>query len=369
MAFQDEFFGGARPEQQYYNPRVTRNLNYLGRQFQDDDAALRAILDRFSTSSANALARYRQAGDQAGLDYDALFQANRGYDPLETYDRIRAGNLAALRDFSGELENRGSRQDKLALAALGMGGRPDSSYATALRADRVSSNIAPVLGNIMSSLGSDTATIGNQRAQNLSQNLDLIGLRTQAPLTGYGMELDPLNALLALRGSQTGLLGQQAGVARDNSAGWYQKPGIVDYWDRAMQSASRTASTVGQWASLMGGLGVGGMPAFSGAQQQQQGQGQGGGDLRLGQFTPSGGGGGFGGGGGIDLSAIASIISQLRGGGGGGGINFSIGGGVPSFGGYGAPGFGSNYSAPMPSPAATMQPWTYSGQGLSYSLQ
>jgi len=258
MGLLGNLFGGGRPKQIYYNSGIKRNLNFLGRQFQDDDAALRAILDRFNTSSANALARYRQAGDQAGLDYDALFQANRGYDPLETYERIRTGNLAALRDFSGQLEGMGSRQDKLALAALGMGGRPDSSYATALRADRVSRNIAPVLGNIMSSLGSDTAMIGNQRAQNLSQNLGLIGLRTQAPLTGYGMELDPLNALLALRSSQTGLLGQQAGVARGNSAGWYQKPGIVDYWDRAMQLASRTASTVGQWASLMGGMGVGG---------------------------------------------------------------------------------------------------------------
>lgn len=349
MALLDDLFGGGRPDQIYYNSRINRNLNFLGRQFQDDDAALRAILDRFSTSSANALARYRQAGDQAGLDYDALFQANRGYDPLETYDRIRTGNLAALRDFSGQLEGMGSRQDKLALAALGMGGRPDSSYATALRADRVSRNIAPVLGNIMSSLGSDTAMIGNQRAQNLSQNLDLIGLRTQAPLTGYGMELDPLNALLALRGAQTGLLGQQAGVARDNSAGWYQKPGIVDYWDRAMQSASRTASTVGQWASLFGGGGaLGGlMGGGMGGGGGQSGQST----PPLGQFTPSGGGGG------IDLAAIAQIIGALRGGGGGFGSGFNLGGGIPSF--------GSNYSAPMPAPATSIPAWQYSGPSLS----
>lgn len=253
----DTVFGGGAPSAINYNRGVSRNLDWLGKQFQGDNTSLMDALNSFRTANAALIPKMQANATQAGKDFDSLFQSNRNYNPLDTYNTIRSGNLSALKDWSGQLEGAGSRADNLALAAMGMGGRPDSSYGSILRADRVSRNIAPVLGNIFSSLGNDTATIGNQRTQNLGNLADLINARTNAPLTGYGLELDPANALLALRSGQTGLLGQQADVAKTNNAGWYQQPGWMDYANKALQHLSNVASTASQWAGMVGGMGGG----------------------------------------------------------------------------------------------------------------
>jgi len=316
MSFGDSFFGGGKPVPIFYSRPVNKDINWLAGNFKGDDAAYQNALDAFNTANANTTAQLAKNATQANADYNNLYQANQNYNPLDTYATLRSGNLNALKDFSGQLEDAGARNDKLALAAMGMGGQPDSSYASILRADRVSKNMAPVLGNIMSSLGSDTSMIGDQRNQNLSNLTNLINLRTNTPLIGYGMQMDPANALQAIRGNQIGQLGGLGDASRNNTSGYYTKPGAVDYWDRGMQSISRTASVAGQVMGLMGGMGGGGMGGGGGGNAAQSFQG-----FQLGGMSPNAGGGsgpsmqsmGGGGGGGMDMNTIMSLIKMFQG--------------------------------------------------------
>lgn len=307
-------FGSSQIKPTWYSKPVEKNLDWLTGRFRGDDATLQGFLNNFTRSSADTLAKLKAAGAQAGTDYNNLFQQNSGYNPLDTYSTLRRDNLAALKDWSGQLEGAGSRGDNLAMAALGMGGRPDSSYASVLRSDRVSRNLAPVLGNIMSSLGRDTESVGNQRALNLGNLVSLINSRTNAPMIGYGMEMDPANALMALRSGETGLLGQQAGVAKDNTAGFYMKPDTLTQVGNSLNGFNDALwQNVGNAMSVYSSLYGGGMGGGGGIKTGNPG---GGGYAQtsgpVGGFGGGAGGGG-GGGSGINLSQIMSLFGGNKG--------------------------------------------------------
>jgi hypothetical protein len=264
-----------------YNRQATKNLNWLGKQFQGDNTDYMSALNAFRGANTATIGRVRDAANQAYNDYQNLYDRNLTYDPIGEYERLRSGNLSALKDWSGALEGAGSRQDKLALAAMGMGGRPDSSYSTALRADRVSRNIAPVLGNIMSSLGSDVVNLGNQRAQNLSNLATLIGLRTETPMMGYGLELDPANALAAIRGNQIGQIGDVVDVAKNNTAGFQQKTDTLGKISNSLNAANdalwqNVGNAMSVYSSLYGGGMLGGMGGGLGGLMGGMGGGGGG---------------------------------------------------------------------------------------------
>jgi hypothetical protein len=252
-----------------YDPQSRKNLKWLGQKFQNDDAAYQNALTAFNNRNAQTTDQLRSLASQAGTDYNNLFLQNQNYNPLDTYATLRSGNLAALKDWSGQLENAGSRQDKLALAAMGLGGRPDSSYASTLRADRVARAVAPVLGSIFNNLNSETATIGNQRAQNLGNLVNLIGLRTDTPLIGYGMELDPVRALMGIRSGQVAQLGDTVDVARNNTAGYQQKTDTLGKVANSLNAANdalwqNISNAISAYSSLGGGGMLGGLGGMMG---------------------------------------------------------------------------------------------------------
>lgn len=294
-----------------YDKTSKKNLKFLGEQFQGDSNALQAYQDQFAKANQGVINAYNTLRPQLQQGYQDLYSRSLQADPLADYERLRSGNLAALKDYSGYLEGRGSRADSLALAAMGMGGRPDSSYSTALRADRISRNISPALGQIMASLGSDTSTIGNQRAQNLNNSSVLLSELGQAPMVGYGLELAPSNSLLAMRNGQLGVLGNTVDVAKNNTAGWQQKSDSLGKVANSMNAFndsmwSNIGNALSVYSSLYGGGMLGGMG------------GGGGGGIKTGS-TPAGsnsfsiGAGSFGSG-----SPYAGNYAPTYGGGGGG---------------------------------------------------
>lgn len=286
-------FGSDAVKQQFYDKQANKNQKWLGKQFQSDDSRMQDWLNDYIEANQQRIADVNRLRGKAETDYDALFSDWRGYDPTGTYERMRKGNLDALAGWAGSLEDRGRRQDDLARAAMGMGGRPDGSYERTLRADRVSRNISPVLGTIFSNLGSDFSAVDNARRSNTSGLMDLVGARTNTAFLGDGMELNPSRALMAMRGGQYDQLGQAVDNAVANTAGWRQVRNTADRIGDGLNSAndamwSNINNAVSAYSSLYGGGMLGGM----------------------------GGGGGGGGG-----------LMSLFGGGGGGGMNFGGGGG------------------------------------------
>ncbi len=287
-------FGSSKLNQEFYNKRANKNLNYLGKQFQGDNADYNNALDAFKGANAATSADYARLRPQTEADYNTLLDKQNSYDPMADYERLRGGNLGALKDWSGIIGDMGSRGDKLALAAMGMAGRPDSSYGTILRADRVSRNLAPVLGNIMSSLGNDTNTIGNQRTSNLSNSMGIINARNQTPMLGYGLQMDPANALMAIRSGQLGQLGQTGDIAKNNTAGWTLEPDMISRVGTSMNNFNDSMwQNIGNVASLYSDYMSGGTKGADiktgNASNPGGGYGQNGG------FVGGGGGGGGGG--------------------------------------------------------------------------
>lgn len=256
-------FGKTKKTADYYNQGVNDNLNTLTGYFGGDNATAQKALDAYGTANTERIANTKRLAGLAESDYSNLFKNSQTYDPMASYERIRSGNLSALQGLSGSLADQGRRQESLAAQSLGLGARPSGSYEKALIADRVSRNTAPIANTIFGNLGSDTVNVGNQNTQNLGNLANLINARSATADYGAGLELNPMNALMALREGQTNLLGNQAGVAKSNLAGYTYNPNTLAKIGSAITAAGEGMSEgVGQVAgiagSLMGG-GAGGM--------------------------------------------------------------------------------------------------------------
>lgn len=253
-------FGKTKQTPQWYNSGVTKNLDTLaGAYGADNDVAMKA-LGAYGTANDARIANTKRLAGMAEQDYSNLFKSSQTYDPLASYERLRSGNLASLKDFSGALADQGRRQESLAMQSLGLGARPSGSYEKALVADRVSRNTAPVLNTIYGNLGQDTGVVGNQQTQNLSNLASLINARTATADYGAGLELNPANALMALRDAQIGQQGNIAGATRANLSGYSYTPNTLAKVGNAITAAGQGMSEgVGQLASIAGSvMGLGG---------------------------------------------------------------------------------------------------------------
>lgn len=265
-------FGSNKSTQQFYNPWVNTNLSWLGEGFKNDGKAINDALAAFTQENATRTANNNRLRGMAESDYNMLFGQTQGYSPMADYERLRTGNLGALKDWSGILGEQGRRSESLAQAALGMGGRPSGSYEKALVADRVSRNVAPVINTVMGNLGRDTSALGALRFQNTGQAADLIDARTNTANIGYGDSLAPAYAMMGFRDAQTNLLGNQANVASENSAGWQKKSNWADRIGAAVQAFDTTlnrdigiaADAIGKIGGAAGGImgGIFGMPQY-----------------------------------------------------------------------------------------------------------
>jgi hypothetical protein len=260
-------FGSDKVNQQYYSPGVNSNLNWLTGLFKGDNKSIDDALAAFTLENNTRTANNNRLRGLAEADYSNLFGQTQGYNPMGEYERLRSGNLGALKDWSGILGEQGRRTESLAQAALGLGGRPSGSYEKALVADRVSRNVAPVINTVMGNLGRDTSALGALRFNNIGQAANLIDSRTNTANIGYGDALAPAYAMMDFRNAQTGLLGGQAGVAKANSAGWQQDRNWADRLGDAGQAFDNTMNRdIGVAAGALGSLtgmgamgGVGGM--------------------------------------------------------------------------------------------------------------
>lgn len=238
------------------------------------------------------------------------------YDPTATYERLRSGNLESLNKEFTNLADYGSATDKARLAAAGLGDRASAgSYGKVLDQIRAARNITPVLGQIYGSLGSDTATIGNQRIQDLMAALGLMNTRAGLYDTRIaGRALMPAAARTAALGSDIASLGGIGGVYNQNLAGFESVPSGTARWGRAIGSIDEGLnSALDTYLSMYGGGALGGM-----------GGGGGGGMGGLGGLF-GGGGGGTGGSSNVNIAQLQQILSALGygGGGGGAGVNYN----------------------------------------------
>lgn len=239
------------------------------------------------TAQAYSLGKLREAADRAGQNYEDritaaapqaqqiaqqnisslydLQEQGKAFDPTATYERIRGGNIASLADQFVNLASRGAKEDKLALAALGYGGRGPGSYESILRSDRISRNIAPVLNTIYGNLGRDTAGLNNDRLANLAATLGIMRERQAAPTAAAGLALLPYQARASMLGDEIGMGGELGGAIQGNTAGFQsQKNKWANFFQQSGRAFDQVADTaIDLYSSYMGG-GLGGMGGIGG---------------------------------------------------------------------------------------------------------
>lgn len=255
------FFGGPKLKKIVYDDSLrdtqTAQAYSLGKLREDAARAGQAYEDRITAALPQAMAISQENIGTLG----ELGKQYQGFDPTSTYERIRGGNIASLADQFVNLASRGAKEDKLALASMGYGGRGPGAYESILRSDRISRNIAPVLNTIYSNLGRDTAGLNQDRLANLAATLSILRERQSLPASTAGLALLPYQARASMLGDEIGMGGGLAEAIEGNTAGFQSKKNkwanFFEQSGRALdQAADAYISMYG--GGMMGGMGGGG---------------------------------------------------------------------------------------------------------------
>jgi hypothetical protein len=141
---------------------------------------------------------------------------------------------------------------------------------------------APIAQQIFGGLNQAAGGAADERGQNVSQQMGLMGYRNQLPMNVADMELNPLRARQMARESEVGQLSGLSGVNNQNFAGFQKKRNKWAAFGDAVDSSTNSAIDTG-------------LSLYSGGLYKRNnggGGGQGGGG---GGFFGGGGGGGGGG--------------------------------------------------------------------------
>lgn len=250
------FFGGPKLKRIELNP-------YLNDAINEQAIGLRGL----RKTAGDAGAKYAAAVDASTPQVQAVANenlallgrlANQGaaFDPTDTYERIRGGNIASLADQFVNLATYGQQADKSALAARGYGGRGPGSFESTIRADRISRNIAPVLNTIFGNLGADAAGLNQNRLANLAATTGIARERLGLPGYADSRALLPYQAQAGMLGNEIGMSGMIADATKANTAGYEQ---TQNKWANFFQQMGRATDQVADTAiSLYGGGMLGG---------------------------------------------------------------------------------------------------------------
>lgn len=255
------------------NPGETRQRTFSAPVMDAINSFAPNLTRSSSRNTADIEDTRRAARDSAnvlkGLETDSVNRAtgviNRlgSFNPIDTYERIRTGNIASLDDLSKILTSSGRRASSLEAARLGYGGGRNSTYQDILREGRVAAAIAPVAGSIYNNLGRDTAGISGSELAALASVIPALQQRNS--LVGRDV---PYYALPVSMRDQTdanmvSALSGLANAARSNTAGFEYMPNkgarIGGALDSAINSFIDTAMSLYTGGAAGGGSSGGGI--------------------------------------------------------------------------------------------------------------
>jgi hypothetical protein len=250
--YSDLINGRANKYARLLNPKdVTSAYNEYNDLYRANDGLAKDNADFYSTQAKGIL------GDNS-----------RGID---TYERLRSGNLASLGDVFKNVMDYGLAGQKARLAAGGFGGSGPSSYDRILNSTITASNLTPLLNTIYGGLGRDaSALIGGDRGWDAFR----MGQFALDPLTRYvdsataGRAINPLNAYRGLINQDVGTLSNiLQNVIVPNVSGVELMPGLGSKLNNVasgVMNLSRFGTELmGSYGGMMGG-GMGGAGGIGG---------------------------------------------------------------------------------------------------------
>lgn len=254
MAIQDFLFGKTKYKPLSISEPLKDSINLTSGASMDRFRRRKGeTLDAFGDLARRTLPRIEGAVDQGLSDVGFASSMLRGFNPLQTYETIREGNIQALTGLSDALSGVGRREERALSARLGLAGRPQSSARDLIRSTGTATAFAPIANTIFSNLGTDVSRIGQQVGETAGGLSALAMLRPDLFGSLYGYAMAPLEAEAAGLGMETSALGALADAIRKNYAGMdvQQKMGLMDYPTRMTEMFS---GSVGNLADAAGSV-------------------------------------------------------------------------------------------------------------------
>lgn len=246
-------------------PDALKALGSSGRKATTDFAAALAA----GTPEATRI----QADDIA--NYGSLIKSGASFDPLAYYNDIlnaKVSGPSGIKSFIPDLM--GASRANLARnrLRLGINGSAPSTYDTVASLSALGSSLAPILGNIYSTTGSEAAGAANARLANLGSTVNLMRERAGIPDRLANRALLPFQAESDILGQQLNLGGQLGDITKANLQGFEMTSNpwanLMAATGEATDSAVDTGMDLAQMyfgggiggaaGGMLGGLGGGG---------------------------------------------------------------------------------------------------------------
>lgn len=280
-------FGKTKTTQQLYNDALGKAITGSANAVGANRAANEADIAAYGAASRAAAGRTEALLPQDNATLGSMIGRASAYDPMAAYRGIGDYQTGLFNQFAKGLANQGKAAQNLQFARMGYGGGSGSTYTGRSVMDRISGNLAPAYASILGNLGRDTALLNQAQMGQAGQAAGLINQRLGMQGAGAQYLLNPALARSQLAQEESANLGQLAGAAKGNTAGFRAEQDLVGRLGGAIAAGEGQVMDLATSAlSAYAGGGLGGIMGGGG----KGGGGRGGGGQPAYSFMPTGGG-------------------------------------------------------------------------------
>lgn len=260
-------FGKTKTTQQLYNKALDRAITGSAEAVGANRALNEQDLAAYGTASRGAAARTEGLLGQDNATMAGMIGKAAGYDPMAAYRGVGDYQTSLFNQFAKGLANQGKAAQNLQFARMGYGGGSGSTYTGRSVMDRISGNLAPAYASILGNLGRDTTLLNQAQLGQTQAAAGLMGQRLGAQGAAAQYMLNPALARSQMASQESANLGQLAGAAKGNTAGFRAEQNLVGKLGSAIAAGEGQVMDLAT-AALSSGIPIGQM--FSGAAQPRQ---------------------------------------------------------------------------------------------------
>jgi hypothetical protein len=257
--------GGPKLNPVYYSGPINDQINQLTLAQTGNRAANDTDLARLNAEYLKAGGEVAKMapGDQAII---ASLVKERT-DPFATYQNVGNFNVGLLDRLASNLATQGQAGESRRMAALGYGGRGDSTYGSNTLLDRISKNLAPVYANTIATTGRDASAIDAGRIAQNQNTVGLLNYRANIPGRALDYYAAPITARNQVTDAEIAQLLGLGTAAKANTAGFREKQTALGSIAGSLDSAVDTGMSLyggGMLKGVIPGGGNGSAPSYGG---------------------------------------------------------------------------------------------------------
>jgi hypothetical protein len=253
-------FGKTKTTQQLYNEALGKAITGSAESVAGNRALSDQDIAAYGAASKGAAARTEGLVGQDNATMAGMIGRAAGYDPMAAYRGLGDYQTGLFNQFAKGLANQGKAAQNLQFARMGYGGGSGSTYTGRSVMDRISGNLAPAYASVLGNLGRDTSLLNQAQLGQTSAASNLMNQRIAAQGAPAQYLLNPALARAQMASQESANLGQLAGAAKGNTAGFRAEQDLVGKLGGAIASGEKqildlaTSTMNAAGGGLFGGL-------------------------------------------------------------------------------------------------------------------